>query len=70
MYYMKLKTRIPDWANWIAQNKDGWWYAYEREPIIGQFGNAWRTGDRYRAICEGLPPNDFTEALYKIVRGE
>lgn len=23
---------IPDWANWIAQDADGTWWAYEAEP--------------------------------------
>lgn len=27
------KINLPAWANWIAQDQDGCWWAYEVEPL-------------------------------------
>ena len=31
----------PDWANWKAQDKDGYWYWYGDKPIISDLHNVW-----------------------------
>jgi len=32
MKTITLKIKIPNWANWVAQDEDGVWWAYENEP--------------------------------------
>jgi hypothetical protein len=34
----------PEWANWLAQDKDGTWYWYEQEPRQGNSGFIYTTG--------------------------
>jgi len=38
MRTIKRNIIIPEWANWIAQNQIGDWYAYEFVPVIGEYG--------------------------------
>ena len=32
MKTIELKIKIPNWANWIAQDEDGVWWAFEEQP--------------------------------------
>ncbi len=27
----------PDWAEWLAQDFDGAWYWYEKQPVLSEF---------------------------------
>jgi len=28
-----MKKELPEWVNWLAQDADGTWWAYEVEPL-------------------------------------
>ena len=32
-------NQLPDWCQWLAQDQDGRWWAYEVEPL--QFDRGW-----------------------------
>jgi hypothetical protein len=50
-------SRVPEWANWVAQDADGEVFAFEREPIRGE--NVWRhkPGDRPCVYIANAHPN-------------
>jgi hypothetical protein len=57
---------LPEWTNWVAQDEDGMWYAYEKKPTCGRA--AWREDSedgRTENISRSLPNADWKIALYK-----
>ena len=62
MQIIKAEVVIPDWVNWIAQDKDCCWWEYETKPELTS--NCW---DAFRGsyLYQGKPPKDFTQELYK-----
>lgn len=36
MKTINLEIQVPDWVEWIAQDKDGTWFGYEVEPKTGK----------------------------------
>jgi hypothetical protein len=48
---------LPAWANWLAQDADGTWWAYEHEP--NQSHNGWyenEVGRQQRLHQESINP--------------
>jgi hypothetical protein len=57
---------IPEWAQFIAQDADGTWWAYEAEP--NQQDTGWYENEvgRIRRLGKTEPPTDFREMLIKL----
>ena len=60
---------IPSWADWLAQDEDGTWWAYEAEP--NQQHNGWYENEvgRIQRLARGEPPVDWRERLIRISQG-
>lgn len=41
---------IPEWANWLAQDADGSWFAYEIAPVCGT--HSWMLGLDVSVDCK------------------
>jgi len=56
----------PNWANWLAQDQDGTWWAYEVEPL--KFHKGWYENEvgRYKKIRVDSPAINWKEQLFKI----
>lgn len=54
---------LPDWADWLAQDEDGTWWAYEAEP--NQQHNGWYENEvgRIRRLIQTAPPADWRATL-------
>ncbi len=55
----------PSHCNWIAVNKDGDCYAYEKKPEVIQDIRWMAVGDVFWFLFEVEPPADFTQCLWK-----
>jgi len=64
---MKI-TNLPDWAQYIAQDADGQWWAYEAEP--NQSHNGWYENEVGNILkLEKAAANaDWVQSLSKIKR--
>lgn len=56
----------PDWANWIAQDADGAFWAYEAEP--NQQDHGWYENEvgRIAPLGRTAPPADWRATLRRI----
>ncbi|MDH5545698.1 MAG: hypothetical protein OEZ43_08900 [Gammaproteobacteria bacterium] len=43
-----INSLVPDWANWVAQDEDGYWWAFEAEPHIADI--SWYENEVGRCI--------------------
>jgi hypothetical protein len=59
-------TSIPDWADYIAQDADGTWWAYEAEPNLQDTGWYENEVGRIKRLGKSAPPLDFREKLVKL----
>ena len=59
---MQVEFDVPNWANWMAQDKDGMWFAYETEPHPEECD--WTTYDTSQDIGLSAEPKDWTQELY------
>lgn len=64
------RNKAPGWAMWLAQDNDGTWYWWEREPVVtGGHDDFWmsglpgRVGKFMRVIPRGVIPVDWTKTL-------
>jgi hypothetical protein len=57
---------LPDWAEWLAQDEDGTWRAYEAEP--NQQHNGWYENEvgRIQRLLKSAPPEDWRCRLVRI----
>jgi len=46
-----MNFSIPDWVNWLAQDKDGAWWGYSVEPL--QYHKGWYENEVGQHICLG-----------------
>lgn len=47
----------PDWANWIAMDRDGWWTWFASKPYLSPNGTGqWLSDDVYD-LC-GIPKSN------------
>ena len=61
-----MKQDIPNWAQWLAQDADGHWWAYEAEPH--QHDSGWYENEIGKIIrLHKQPANkQWRESLQKI----
>jgi len=70
--YNSAELNVPDWANWIAQDKSGSIYAYECEPIFSVQDDCWDINcncEKYYLISAGwrsFPVDKWMETKKKI----
>jgi len=52
----------PEWAEWIAQDSNGWWWAYKNNPapLGGVFGG---TIAPVKRLCVGIPNPNWRDTL-------
>ena len=62
---MEIELDIPDEASWLAQDKDGAWYAYEYEPYREL--NLWKSDDQYWHVGSSASPTNWEDELYELV---
>ena len=70
MRFESGEYEIPEWANWIAQDRNGEWWTFEDEPELFYWG--WWSASLYsriktRYICTEYKPTDFKQELYEVV---
>jgi hypothetical protein len=56
---------LPDWVEWLAQDADGTWWAYEAEP--NQQDRGWYENEvgRILRVAKTAPPEDWQMMLLK-----
>lgn len=61
----------PFWANWVAQDESGTWYAYEKKPYVDQIQWSEESKDgEVRDIWESEVKGDWRETLYEVPKRE
>ena len=63
--------KLPEWANWLAQDDDGVWYIYLHMPIRSTFSNVWTnsvTGIEWGKVCKTTPIDNNTKLIFDIKR--
>jgi hypothetical protein len=40
--YFSLNLRVPEWANWMAQNREGDWWVFANKPEPDKTHDNWR----------------------------
>lgn len=58
--------KAPDWADWIAQDADGTWWAYEAEPNQHDIGWYENEVGRILRLEKGSPNPDWQESLMRV----
>ena len=58
--------KLPDWAEWLAQDADGGWWAYEAEPNRHDTGWYENEVGRYRRVGQGDPNPDWRHSLVRV----
>jgi len=55
---------VPSWANWVAQDADGTWWAYEAEP--NQYDDGWYENEVGRSlkIKQDVTNKAWQQAIY------
>jgi len=56
MKTVTLEIALPEWANWIAQDDGGEWFAFEGMPRI--VDGVWDYDDKKRDIIAFCEPSD------------
>ena len=57
---------LPDWAQFLAQDEDGAWWAYEAHP--NQQHNGWYENEvgRIKALVKGAPNDNWEDSLIRL----
>ena len=60
-----LKVQVPDWANWIAQDQNGEWWAFKENPYIEDSLDSWwaKSGTQHEIIGKTLNKNKWRKSL-------
>lgn len=60
------EVMIPDWTLWVAQDRDGTWWAYEAEP--NQAHNGWYENEvgRIQRLTQTESNPYWQKALFRI----
>ena len=67
MKTIPIPVQVPDWAEWVAQDEDGAWYAFEKRP--SDKDSTWYDNDgTSRFLCETYEynPKFWRETLRKV----
>lgn len=60
-----LPGNLPNWANWLAQDADGTWWAFEAEP--NEYDLGWYENEvgRFLRLSDGTTNPRWRESLRK-----
>ena len=60
------KAAIPDWAEFLAQDADGTWWAYEAHP--NEMHNGWYENEvgRIQRLCQAAAPENCHDTLIRL----
>jgi len=60
------RARIPPWAEFLAQDADGTWWAYEAHP--NEMHNGWYENEvgRIQRLGQTAPPEDCHATLIRL----
>lgn len=58
----------PEWAKWLAQDKDGWYSWWSIEPVACDKGECWNQGEpmdewKYQDISVGALTEDWRKTM-------
>lgn len=64
-----MPSTLPDWAEWLAQDADGTWWAYEASP--NRHGSGWYENElgRCTRLYQDKPNPDWVHSLRRIDQG-
>jgi len=65
---LTVNVPIPDWAEWLAQQKNGHWIIYEHKPQRNDVLGFWEADGRIDYIASDEPNPNWQDTLYKIER--
>ncbi|MDH5360338.1 MAG: hypothetical protein OEX03_07225 [Gammaproteobacteria bacterium] len=57
---------IPEWANWIAQDKDGKWWLYQAGPLQHHCGWYENEIGIYQFLGPGKVRDNWQQQLYRL----
>ena len=58
---------VPDWARWMAQDKDGTWMWLAKKPTVHPLSPYWlHGGNNEFAYRSPIPRRDWESMLYKV----
>lgn len=62
-----VETEIPDWAEWMAQDKDGTWCVFQRMPSPRDRQSMWEGGGVNRVVGHSGKNNpNWRQTLHKL----
>ena len=61
---MKFDIEVPEWANWIAQDENGEWFAHTEKPRTGY--SIWLSNRNKTMIALSKPNDNWKEELYEV----
>lgn len=61
-----IETEVPDWVEWVVQDKDGKWEGHKYKPEPDNEYGDWNSWGQYITIGQGDPNPNWRESLYKI----
>lgn len=66
---MMLDVEIPYWARYLAQDKDGSWWVFEKRPYKQKLFATWylNLNRKQARIASGIAPEDWTAELYELI---
>lgn len=60
--------KLPEWAQYIAQDADGQWWAYEAEPNVSHISWYENEVGRILKLNRGKPNVNWLQSLQKIIK--
>lgn len=60
--------KLPEWAQYIAQDADGQWWAYEAEPNLSHISWYENEVGRILKLDGGKPNVNWLQSLQKIIK--
>lgn len=51
----------PEWANWLAEDANGFWYWYADQPWIEGIDSVWSCGGAYKRAS--MPDGSWRDSL-------
>ena len=63
---VKIKVQVPEWANWIAQDKSGTWWVYKEKPYLKEPIDVWWSKAQNEIIGKTLNKNKWRKSLKRI----
>lgn len=62
---MKFAVKVPDWVEWVAQDKSGVWWGFEVEPNQGY--DVWYENEvgRYIRLDTSAPNPDWLGSMQR-----